>query len=554
MLITGKILFAFVDPKDPFMPSPIAGEKEPGPVLSILSARRFDFLFLFFTSHTRSNAEETRREVGMRYPRCHVHLHKIRASDPKDYSSLMGNLAREVREIVRTSRDVENSVCVSSGTAEMRAAWFLLNAMGVLPGTLLQVGSPAQPLFGSANVKEVRTDTPSWSSLRDLLMPMEYFHTLHSLQDIRADRDAIESVQAERTDDYTFMRRTLPPMARERERTARVGEVVTPHPQLEEALQEIGIVVTSASLRFAVERAAIAAPATVPVLLLGETGTGKELFARLVHRLSERAGKTMVVVNCAAIPKDLAESHLFGHTKGAFTGAHAPSKGVFGKADGGTVFLDEIGELPLEIQAKLLRVLEQGTFTQLGTATEIRVDVRVIAATNRSLERDVTDKHFRQDLYYRLNVARLELPSLRSRRADVRQLATAFLDRTNQRRATPVSLSKDALLRLEQYDWPGNVRELQNVIESSVLFARTPVLGPDDLIITPSDGHSDPFAHLPDPFDGFSIDAYLSQVRKQLILRALQASGGNQVQAARLLGVSKQAINTFMKNEAVNAD
>jgi DNA-binding NtrC family response regulator len=557
MLIRGKILFAFADPKDPFMPSAIAGEEEPGPVLSILSARRFDFLFLFFTPHTRSNAEETLQQVGKRYSHCHVHLHEIPASDPKDYSMLMGNLAREVRDIVRSSRDAENNVCVSSGTAEMRAAWFLLNASGVLPATLLQVGSPAQPLFGPANVKEVRTDTPSWNSLRDLLMPQSYFDA-PGVYSPRADFEVLESRQsivAHRDDSEPnslfHASRSMASVERATDVRAR-GDVRTPHPQLEEVLREIGIVVTSASLQVAVERAATAAPVVVPVLLLGETGTGKELFARLVHRLSGRAGKPMVAVNCAAIPKELAESHLFGHTKGAFTGAHAPSRGVFGEANGGTIFLDEIGELPLEIQAKLLRVLEQGTCTQLGTAIETKVDVRVIAATNRSLEREVAEKRFRQDLYYRLNVARIELPSLRSRRTDIRQLAAAFLERINQRRPIPVSLSKDALLRLEQYDWPGNVRELLNVLESSVLFSRTSVIGPDDLIITTSDSHADPFAHLPDPVEGFSIEQYLGQVRKQLFLRALQACRGNQAQAAKLLDVSKQAISNFMKTEAVN--
>ena len=546
------------------MPSPVAGEEQPGPILSILSARQFDFLFLFFTPHTRSNAEETRREVEKRYPDCHLCPREIPVSDPKDYSSLMGKLAREVREIVRTSRGADNSVCVSSGTAEMRAAWFLLTFVGVLPATLLQVGSPAQPLFGSANVKEVRTDTDSWSSLRDLVMPMAYFGTdvAYSRERRPALRGAIEDLNrqtrsvsqaAERLEtEISESRAELARVAPQRGWAVTTGEVVTPHPHLDEALQEIGIVVTSAALRFPVERVATAATATAPVLLLGETGTGKELFARLAHRLSERAAKPMVAVNCAAIPKDLAESHLFGHTKGAFTGAHAPSKGVFGKADGGTVFLDEIGELPLEIQAKLLRVLEQGTFTQLGTATETKVDVRVIAATNRNVEQEVATKRFRQDLYYRLNVARVELPSLRSRRSDVRQLAAAFLERINQRRSKPVSLSKDALNRLEKYDWPGNVRELLNVLESSVLFAKTSVLGPDDLIISASDGGIDPFAYLPDPVEDFSIEAYLSQVRKQLFLRALERSGGNQARAAKLLDVTKQAISNFLKGEAVN--
>jgi transcriptional regulator with GAF, ATPase, and Fis domain len=301
----------------------------------------------------------------------------------------------------------------------MRAAWFLLTAVGVLPATLLQVGSPAQPLFGPANVKEVRTDTDSWSSLRDLVMPMAYFDSdaayslerrprlRHALDDLNRRTRSVSEAAERLESEISESRAAFASMALRREPLAAAAEVVSPHPHLEEALQEIGIVVTSAALRFAVERAATAATAVVPVLLLGETGTGKELFARLVHRLSDRASKPMIAVNCAAIPKDLAESHLFGHTKGAFTGAHTASKGVFGNADGSTVFLDEIGELPLDIQAKLLRVLEQGTFTQLGTATETKVDVRIIAATNRNLEHEVAAKNFRQDLYYRLNVARI---------------------------------------------------------------------------------------------------------------------------------------------------
>ena len=171
MLITGRTLFAFVDPKDPFMPSEIAGEDQPGPILSLMAARPFDFLFLFHTPHTRSNALATRDEVERRYEKCHVMIHELPVSDPKDYSALMGRLAREVRQITHMSRGAENSVCVSSGTAEMRAAWFLLTAVGVLPATLLQVGSQADPLFGAANVKEVRLDTGDWAGLRDLVMP-----------------------------------------------------------------------------------------------------------------------------------------------------------------------------------------------------------------------------------------------------------------------------------------------------------------------------------------------------------------------------------------------
>jgi transcriptional regulator with AAA-type ATPase domain len=340
----------------------------------------------------------------------------------------MGKLAREVQEIVSVlGGAADHNVCVSSGTSEMRASWFLLTALGVLPATLLQVGSPADPLFGAANVKEVRIDPDSWSSLEDLAMPMSYFEA--SNRRFSALRKALGRLarsgteaeqQTARETQWVGATAKCPDQGTrsEKEEVERAHVPIT-SPQeitiagttyqcdffdpptdldsssdLAEALEEIGLIVTSASLHFAVERAAIAAPAPVPVLILGETGTGKELLARLVHRLSDRRGKPMVAVNCAAIPKDLAESHLFGHTKGAFTGANAASKGVFGSADGGTVFLDEVGELPFDIQAKLLRVLEQGTLTRLGTAEEIKVDVRVVAATNRDLDTEVKGKAF----------------------------------------------------------------------------------------------------------------------------------------------------------------
>ena len=177
-LITGRSLFAFVDHKDPFTPTPVAGEEQPGPVLSIMAAKPFDFLLLFFTPHTRTNAEATCREVRKRFPKCQVVEHELPVSDPKDYSSLMGRLAGQVRDIMRWAINTENYICVSSGTAEMRAVWFLLATAGVLPAALLQIGTPAEPLFGAANVKEVRLDRPDWKSLRDLVMPLDYFHPM----------------------------------------------------------------------------------------------------------------------------------------------------------------------------------------------------------------------------------------------------------------------------------------------------------------------------------------------------------------------------------------
>jgi Nif-specific regulatory protein len=217
------------------------------------------------------------------------------------------------------------------------------------------------------------------------------------------------------------------------------------------------------------------------VLLLGQSGTGKELFARAVHLASGRRDRPFIKVNCSAIPDALFESELFGYEKGAFTGASTARPGWFEQADSGTIFLDEIGELPLAMQSKLLRTLQEGTLVRLGGQREVKVNVRLVAATNRNLAQEVELGHFRQDLYYRLNVIPIRLPSLAERREDIRALALHFVSRANQAHQRNVNLSPDALARLEEHPWPGNIRELGNVIERLVLLANDTLVGRAEL-------------------------------------------------------------------------
>ena len=232
------------------------------------------------------------------------------------------------------------------------------------------------------------------------------------------------------------------------------------------------IIGQSVALRQVLREVEQVAGTDATVLIQGETGTGKELFARAIHAASKRRDRPLVTVNCAAIPATLIESEFFGHEKGAFTGATMRREGRFALADGGTIFLDEVGELPLELQSKLLRVLQEGTFEPVGSATSRKVSVRVVAATNRDLTREVAGHRFRQDLFYRLNVFPLRLPPLRERLEDVPALASAFAQRYAQRIGKPVTaLAPDDLRRLQSYAWPGNVRELQNVIERAVITA-----------------------------------------------------------------------------------
>ncbi len=224
------------------------------------------------------------------------------------------------------------------------------------------------------------------------------------------------------------------------------------------------------------------APSDLTILVEGETGTGKEVVARAIHDRSRRSGRPFVVLDCSAIPDTLAESTLFGHEQGAFTGAIQLHKGVFEQADGGTVFLDEIGELPLELQPKLLRVLENQQLKRVGGNKTISVDVRLLAATNRDLRRMVAEGGFREDLYFRLSVINVELPPLRRRAGDIRMLASLFLDKCDNPRfaGTPPTLKPEALKRLMGHPWPGNVRELRNVVERAISLADGPELGPDD--------------------------------------------------------------------------
>jgi two-component system response regulator PilR (NtrC family) len=301
-------------------------------------------------------------------------------------------------------------------------------------------------------------------------------------------------------------------------------------------------------MRQALETAALLAPSPVPILLLGETGVGKELFARLIHTLSGRPPDRFVPVNCAAIPPDLAESILFGHRKGAFTGAWADQPGKFDLAHQGALFLDELADLPRPMQAKLLRVLQDGLVEPVGAGQPHAVAVRLIAATNQDLGRAMHAGQFRQDLYYRLNVGEIRLPPLRARRSDIPLIALAILDRINAQLRRPKRLAPGALTRLQAHSWPGNVRDLENVLERSARLTRQEVLDAADLLISEPLASPDPLALLPEPEAGFSLEAFLAQARRQLILRAMAKAQGNQSAAARMLGLSPQAVHKFLKN------
>ena len=315
-------------------------------------------------------------------------------------------------------------------------------------------------------------------------------------------------------------------------------ENVTLRQELKERIGLDAIIAESPQMSQVLELVVRVAPTETTVLILGESGAGKEVIARAIHGSSPRAQGPFVTVNCAAIPENLLESELFGHVKGAFTGAIRDRVGKFEAAEGGTIFLDEIGEMRPELQVKILRVLEERTLERVGDNKLIRVDVRVLAATNKDLTKAIQAGQFREDLYYRLNVVPLHIPPLRERRQDIRPLAQHFLKRLG---ASPrLTIAPEAFRALETYEWPGNVRELENALERAMIFHREDVIALADLPETIRAPRAKEAVALPVsmPETGLSLE----EVEKELILRALQKHDWNQSRAARYLGITRHTL------------
>jgi len=297
------------------------------------------------------------------------------------------------------------------------------------------------------------------------------------------------------------------------------------------------------------------------ILISGETGTGKEVIAKAIHAASNRASQPLVSVNCTALPATLIESELFGHAKGAFTGAFTSRLGRFEQAHRGSLFLDEIGDLPLEAQAKILRVLQEQEFQRVGSSETVRVDVRVIAASNVDLEHAVRERRFREDLYYRLNVVPVHLPPLRERRDDIPLLLQHFLDKIRQAENSQAKqVSAEAVEFLQQLPWPGNVRQLEHAVQMAfALSGDRPVLCPNDFIVrrpaspqpTPSSSNSAPAPLVRLPQDGLNFDEVVSSFEMSLLNQALSASGGNKARAADLLKIKRTTLLAKMKSLSI---
>jgi DNA-binding NtrC family response regulator len=388
--------------------------------------------------------------------------------------------------------------------------------------------------------------------LTDLMMPgVSGLELLRALKQISPDTEVVmmtaygtveTAVQAMREGAYDFVEKPLKRMTiiksvrKAAERHSLVAENRSLRQEIK-LLTKREIVGSSPTLRRVLDIATQAAPSSATVLVLGESGTGKELLARFIHERSTRARGPFVAVNCAAIPETILEAELFGHERGAFTGAFAKREGRFARAAGGTLFLDEIGELSPAVQVKLLRVLQEGEYEPVGGDT-VRADVRTVAATNKDLRAEVSAGRFREDLFYRLNVIAITAPPLRSRREDIPLLVDHFLGVYCSKNNRPrLEAPREVLARLTDYPWPGNVRELENVIERAVVLCRGEQLSVDDLPDLIREGAAAEPSSLT-----FSVGTPLDEVERRLIRETLRHARGDKSIAAQLLGISTRTI------------
>ncbi len=348
-------------------------------------------------------------------------------------------------------------------------------------------------------------------------------------------------------------------------------------PQLTVEQHQESIVGQSPAMQQVFKMIGRVAHSEAPVMITGESGSGKELVARAIHHYSNRSEASYLAINCAAIPENLLESELFGHEKGAFTGAISQRVGRFEQCNGGTLFLDEIGDMPLQVQSKILRVLQEGEFSRVGGNVTLKTDVRIIAATNKTLEQEVANKHFREDLFYRLNVVRIHLPPLRQRREDIKLLAEYFLQKVSTMRHTPrIRLSEEAVRVLEAYPWPGNVRELENTIQRASVLATSEVLMPKDIPLGLASPINDTQSHSIMGGDNSgnsgiltvegAIELLLSKaladssiqllpwLEREFTLYAMQTTKGNQVKSAKLLGITRATLRKRIERYGITRE
>lgn len=488
------VLLTFVGKKDPWAGGIEDDRRTPGPVLSLAKIRKFEQTFLFSNFGTSREAEATREALTSTWG-TNVEIKQFPLSDPTDYGAIILGLREHIPQINASIPDADYFVFASPGTPQMQASLMLLVMSGFLNAKFLQLperrfGGPLRVLdFGSEGFPDVRV----WFREEEIG---------------KIDEDSLLS-------------------------HARANGTIGSAPAFKEMLKT----------------AAIFAEYDYPILLQGESGSGKEHVAQFIHDMSPRKGKWFIKFSCPVGPVTLVEDNLFGHVRGAYAGANTNRDGLFKSADGGTLFLDEIADMPIAIQPKLLRVLQDGKFTPLGTDKETTVNVRIVSGTHQNLKEQVSKAEFRKDLLYRLNLGLVEIPPLRQRMDDIEPLAEHFVTKFNEKHGKKVKISSSAIKRLQQYAWhENNVRELKQVmVRSCIMAASKGFIDSDDLEMPCPEGTQDLSTWLPDPDDGFSLNDFLANIRRHYYARALELAGGNKSKAARLLGFTPQGFSKYVK-------
>ncbi|TVR94630.1 MAG: hypothetical protein EA428_00215 [Spirochaetaceae bacterium] len=535
-----RILLSFVGNRDPYVTDGFAGalsapetrSEVPGPVLSLLETRDFDRVVLFCTGSEyleRARSVATIVENSGGGPR--FQYVSLELESPIDYEEIYLSLQQTLTQVLagHAHESARYSVLLDPGTPQMQTSWFLLVRSGALPAQLLQ-GVPPRFAGGSYKVKEVQLESSR----------------LPTIQAIAPDVGPISAPSE-------LVLRESTPASERAWITAQLPPVI--------GRSKAFLDVLDSSVRIAAY--------DISVLIRGETGSGKGVLARFIHENSDRARGPFVALNCSAVAPSLAESELFGHAKGAFTGATGERLGQFRAADGGTLFLDEIGDLPLDLQPKLLRVLEAKVVVPVGSDKTVATDVRVLAATNRDLEQMIAEGSFRRDLYERLNQMSLILPPLRDRPEDIVLLVQQFIENWNRKYHEQKGLSPETVDHLLAYGWPGNVRELENAVIALCASGRSAEIGPEFLPPAvkaaaarehgaggvngsgadgvAAGGTSAAGIKVDLPEDGIELRAVLGEIERAYYLEALERSGGNKERAASLLGISGHAFRKALK-------
>ena len=487
-----KILLSFIGNNDCYP------YERPGTLVTALSERDFDHVCLLYNDDRYlAPAQDITLYCKDQFPDLAISLHNAPAIDPIDYNLVYPSMYAAVRNITGRFGNADYTVSLTSGTPTMHACWIFLVKGGVIDARLIQISREA--------------------GISDVSLELEDFPNI----------ERVDAVKAEMTR-----------LSRENRRLKKRLEldhdaIIGVSPEIQKVKDQIGVF----------------AGADVPVFIHGETGTGKELAAEAIHHNGPRKDRPFIPVNCGAISEHLFESEFFGHKKGAFTGAIKDKEGVFNQADGGTVFLDEVAELPPEMQVKLLRVLGNGMFTPVGAVKAEQADVRIISATNRDIGALVRDGGFREDLFYRLVVARISMPPLARRREDRLLLANHFLEGLNRKYGGRKVLGKAAADLIQSYHWPGNVRQLKNALEAAYVYPGDAIEAENFHIFEISSGQS---SEIEIPDGGVDLN---NDILPRYYRAALEKSGGNAAEAARLLGLKAHTFRARLKTvEGKNID